>query len=200
MKKLTLFLSLLTFLFLINTIGTAQSEIKIISGNLDFLRGDSTLNILYNYDKFYVGQLTEREYIDKWMENLKDKKQEKRDEWVAEWMNERPRYYQPRFDSSLNKIINKVNFSAHELNIHSKYTMMVTTNYIEPGFYAYHNRQPSEVRVQYVFFATDNPYVILANISSTAHGGVLDSRGRRIANAYDNLGILLGNLLAKASK
>ena len=91
MKPAQLFAVALMTLFA--TSGFAQT-MHLASGNLDFLKGQKTINVVYTYDNLKVGPGTEQDYIDKKVGGY-NKGQARPGRRVAEKLEKRPRYPLP---------------------------------------------------------------------------------------------------------
>ncbi|HWN96764.1 MAG TPA: hypothetical protein VNT99_17175, partial [Methylomirabilota bacterium] len=71
---------------------------KLISGSLDFLKGEKTLNVEYTYDGLTVGKGTEQAYIDKKVAEFNAKEAGKGEKWLEGWKTDRTKRYQPKFE------------------------------------------------------------------------------------------------------
>lgn len=90
MKIIQLFA--IALLVLLGNSAYAQS-MNLASGNLDFLKGQKTVNLVYAYDNLRVGPGTEQEYIDKKVNGYNKDKPGHGDEWLKNWKNDRPTRY-----------------------------------------------------------------------------------------------------------
>jgi hypothetical protein len=161
------------------------------TSGLDFLREDSILNVVYNYDNLYVGRITEQEYLERRVKDESDH------QWFVRWIGNRPLLFQPAFEGTLNKRLKKkkVKFFVRQKKANAKYTMVVKTKSIEPGFWAYKVSESSDVEIDFIFFKSSDPDKVIAMVHGKNFRGFSVEPGTRIANAYARAGWLLGDYL-----
>lgn len=167
----------------------AQSHVKK-SANFDFLKEDSVLNVIYNYDSLYVGELVEDDYIDKKTNGGQDQS------WISNWLDDRKIYYQPNFEKALSKQLKDLGLRAHASAPHARYTILVKTKFIEPGFWIVNVQKKAEIRVDYLFFKTSAPDTILAIVHGWAFGRG-PHNAYRVGKAYFGAGRALGKYILK---
>ena len=131
MKRFTL-VALALLLALCSAPGFAQS-MRLASGNLDFLKGQKTINVVYSYDNLGVGKGTEQEYTDRKVADYNKDKPGRGDEWLKSWKGDRERRYQPMFEELLNKQLEPASVKVGSYP-NAPYTIVLRTVFIEPGF------------------------------------------------------------------
>ena len=166
-----------------------RAQVYIEFGSLNFLKEDTTLNVIYNYDNLQVGDLTEEEYI------AKRKDDSNGHVWLASWLGNRTQLYQPSFQKYLNRKLRKCNFNVHPSKNLASYTILVKTRFIEPGFWAYRVSMPSQVVIEFSFFKNTDPTTVLAVLKAPPFKGVGFDPASRIQSAYINAGNALGKFL-----
>jgi hypothetical protein len=180
-------------------------DIKLVSGDITVLIGQPTIKISFVYDGMDVAGLTEDYY-------LKQKRSEFRkvadaDKFVAKWKSDFKDKHEPKFIEQFNFGMRKLKLKA-EKEGDSKYTMIVTTNKIEPGFYATSggiNRE-TYVNLTVDIVETENPANILATIKSEKVVGIgantveMKDQQARITNAYGESGSKIAKLIVKLCK
>ena len=88
MNKRVIVLSVsLTALCFLGLPASAQ-RIKLDSGSLAFLKGQTSLNVDYVYDGLRVGKKTEEDYVRERVKAKNDEEPGKGDKWLAAWKAE----------------------------------------------------------------------------------------------------------------
>src|SRR6476646_7628284 len=128
MKSAKLFILSLLLLAVASVPGFAQS-MKLASGNLDFLKGQKTINVVYTYDNVRVGKGTEQEYIDKKVTDYNKDKPGRGDEWLKNWKGDRASRYQPKFEELINKQLEKAGVKVGNFP-NAPYTLVLRTVFI----------------------------------------------------------------------
>lgn len=189
---------------------TQAQEAIVQSGDLEFLKGQTSLNVEFVYEGMQVGEFTEEIY-------LKQKKAEFRkaaegDKFLKKWVADRSTSYEPKFIDQLNKSLKRIDMVAEKNKTSAPYTIEVYTRKTEPGFY---NGSNSSKRNTYVdllvkFMDTDNREEILCTISAEKIVGTTDEQMQmtetslKITNAYalsaDKIGKLMVKILTKKEK
>ena len=173
------------------TAGFAQ-KIKVTSGDLDFLKGQNTLNVEYTYDNMAVGKFdTEDEYVEKKVTELNDKEAGKGDEWHKNWLKDREERYKPKFEELMNKGLEDNNLKVGDYP-DAEYTMIVATTFTEPGFNVGVVRKSASVDYEISFVKTGTEAAIaeMTLTGSPGSGGMgydFDS-GFRIQESYAKAG------------
>ena len=191
MKKLTGLL-LLTFLFGLHI--NAQ-KVKTTSGSDDILKPESSINIEFNYDNISVGKYkNEQDYIAAKTEEYNKKEAGKGDSWAASWKNDKQSRFEPKF------IVLFTISSGMSVVKDAKYTMIVKTVSIEPGWNIGISRKNAEIDLEVWIVETANKSSKLASFTisnvpgGTAFGYDFDT-GLRISEAYAKAGKSLGKSL-----
>ena len=191
MKKFTGLL-LATCLFGLQTIA---QKVKTTSGSDDILKPESSINIEFNYDNITVGKYkNEQDYITAKTEEYNKKEPGKGDTWAASWKRDREARYEPKF-IELFKLS-----SGMSIITDAKYTMIVKTISIEPGWNIGISRKNAEIDLEVWIVETANKSNKLATFTisnvpgGTAFGYDFDT-GLRISEAYAKAGKSLGKSL-----
>ncbi len=191
MKRLTT-LFLLTFLFGLQM--NAQ-KVKTTSGSDDILKPESSINIEFNYDNISVGKYkNEQDYVTAKTEEYNKKEAGKGDSWAASWKNDKQSRFEPKFIELF-----KDN-SGMSILTDAKYTMIVKTVSIEPGWNIGISRKNAQIDLEIWIVETANKSNKLATFTidnvpgGTAFGYDFDT-GLRISEAYAKAGKSLGKSL-----
>ena len=200
MKKISIILLLGAFLFPGTTI---FAQCKQVSGDVSVLRGQLVINLQYDYSNLSVGKFKdEKDYVAKRVDDMNKKKPGDGDRWAEAWNNDRTSRYQPTFERNLNAITGKFNVTFKENATDAKYTLIVKTTFIEPGFNVGITRQNAWIKLEIDLVETANPGTVLASMQMKREDSVnmmgydFDT-GSRIQSAYDRAGDHLGAFLVK---
>jgi hypothetical protein len=174
----------------------SAQKVKTVSGNLDILKNESTVNVEFVYDNISVGKYkSEQEYISAKTEEYNKKEAGKGDTWAASWKRDKEARFEPKFEQLFSET------SGMTITDNAKYTLVFKTLSIEPGYNIGISRKNAEIdaEVWIVETANRNNKVAVMTISNvpggTAFGYDFDT-GLRISEAYANA----GKKLAKALK
>jgi len=167
-------------------------RIKITSGSDDILKSVNSINIEFTYENIAVGKYTnEKDYITDKTAEYNKKEAGKGDTWAASWKNDRASRYEPKF-LELFKISSGMSVLSD-----AKYTMIVKTLSIEPGWNIGISRKNAEIDLDIWIVETANKSNKLASFTinnvpgGTAFGYDFDT-GQRISEAYAKAGKSLG--------
>ncbi len=202
MKKLKTHLFLAGMVFLSVSPLLAQ-KIELKSGSLEFLKGQTALNVEYNYDGLTVGKITEQAYIEKNIAEYNSKEAGKGDKWLQAWKSNRETRFEPKFEELLNK-----QFSERKIDLkpgknpEARFTLVLKTINLEPGWNAAVMRAPAVISTEAGFYETKDRSKQLAVITilkapgRDAMGYDFDV-GYRLQEGYAKTGKELGAFLAK---
>ncbi len=150
--------SILTVLFisLITFSAVAGPKIKVVSGSLKDLGGETEFNLEYDFSSYGVGKFaTEEEFIQYEKGRISEKDSEaKAKEWEIKWRENADNYYKEMFETLANKD-NIIHVAKN--NTKAKYTLILKTTYLEPGFNVGVVRKSAHINVEYIFVEKDNP-------------------------------------------
>ena len=188
-------------IFLVSPALAQHLELK--SGSLGFLKGEPALNVEYIYAGLTVGKLTEAAYIEKKVGEYNHKEPGKGDKWLQAWNSDRAARFEPKFEELINKQFasRKVGLRVGK-NPEAKYTLVLKTTNLEPGWNAAVMRAPAMVSTQAELFETKNRTQPLAVViirgapGQDAMGYDFDT-GYRLQEGYAKTGKELGVFLYK---
>ncbi|HPA16647.1 MAG TPA: hypothetical protein PLU30_02780 [Verrucomicrobiae bacterium] len=178
-------------------------KITVKSGSLDFLKGEKSLNVEYRYANLTVGKDTEQSYTNKKVAEYNAKEAGKGDKWLESWKADRANRFEPKFEELINKQITDQGCSLKVgKDPEAKYTLVLKTIAIEPGWNAAVMRAPASVSTQAQFVETNDRAKELAVVE------ILKAPGRdvigydfdvayRIQEGYAKTGKALGVYLSK---
>ncbi len=200
MKKISVLIVGLLFLF--SSTNLFAQKIKLVSGDLSFLKGQTKLNVEYIYDGMMVGKKTEVEYIKDRMEKYNKDEPGKGEKWLTSWKGDRTKRFQPKFEELLNKYLEPAKVSVSANNSDAKYTLVLKTTFTDPGYNVGVSRKPSYIDVEVTFIETGKSATELAKITMLKApgqdwGGYDFEAGYRIQESYAKSGKTLGAFLMK---
>lgn len=172
---------------------------ELTKGSLAFLKDVSEMNVSFVYDKLRVGELgKEANYIKKKKAEKEAKEVGKGEEWEKSWYADRQKRYHPKFIELFTKYsdIKLIEDSA------SKYTMVVDTRFIEPGYNVGISSGYAEVEMEIAIFdASDKKKPVCKIRVDREKGGKGQfDTGLRIGEAFARAGKDLGKLVNKKAK
>lgn len=194
---------LLAVMVLFTVVASAQ-KMKVESGDFSFLKGHKELKIVMNFDKttFYNEKMSEEDYIAKRVKEIGDDKgKAEADKWVSDWTYSKENSFIDKFIASMNKNVDiKTSKDAD-----AKYTLIVETTWIYPGWFGGVMSQPAKVSTSLKFVETANPSNVLLIIGSQnapGDGNVIGvaNNNDRIAEGYAKTGKSLAKMIEKKVK
>lgn len=139
-------------------------------GNLAILKGETQVNVEFNYDNLRLmkDNLTEDEYIKERIEYLNKKNQGEGDVWVNSWKSAKKAIWQPNFLKLLSRTITKDKGISFKQDAESaaKYTLIVDVVWIYRGWDAGIMRQPAKVTTILKIVETNNKNNILYQVKA----------------------------------
>lgn len=179
----------------------AAQKINLTSGSIKEIIKEKNINIQYDYSDFQVGKAgSEADYIAKKVAEYNKDEPGKGEKWQAGWVDARKNRYEPKFEELINKMLEK-NGIVHGNFADAKYTLIVKTTFVEPGFNVGVMKQPAYVSFEFTYVETSSPSTIVAKmtllkvVGSQMMGYDFDM-GSRIAESYAKAGKILGKYLA----
>jgi len=181
--------------------------IKLRSGTVDFLKGETRVNVEYSYDGMAVGKFArEQDYLDKKVADYNAKEPGKGDRWRQNWVNDRALRFQPKFEELINH-----HLAARKTSLQfgsfkdAKYTLILRTTFTEPGWNVTIAARPAYMSAEATFVETQNranPLAVFTITKSPGQGvmGVEYDTGSRVAESYAKAGKELGIFIAKKLK
>jgi hypothetical protein len=199
MKKLFL------LLFVAITATTfAQDKINIESGNFDFLKDQTEVNVQFKFENplFQADNYTEAQYLERRKtETLAKKGAESWKEWDEEWQKHKESVFFDKFIEGVNGKAKKIKFSK---GTSAKYTLILDTKWIYAGWTGFVT-QPAKLSSEMIFVETENPSKVLTKVQGDKIEGV-GSKGsyrmeyERISAAYEKTGKELGKAIKSSLK
>ncbi len=183
--KRTYFLATTVALLFMATLSYAE-KVKEVSGNLNILKGITKLNVQYDYSHLDVGKKSEGEYVKEKKDSYNEKEAGKGDKWAANWVADRKSRFEPRFEQEFNKISEPMKVGS---NPNEKYTMIIKTLFIEPGYNVGITRKNAYIDVEVWIVETANPTNVVAKLTCEdcpggTFGGFDFDSGERLKESY----------------
>jgi hypothetical protein len=186
--------------------GAQAQKMKVESGTFDFLKGQSEINVVFNYENatYYKEKMTEEEYVAKRQKEIgEDKGKAEAEKWLKDWENSKQNDFIDKFITIFNKSMDKPKITAKK-GTDAKYTVIVETVWIYPGWYVGFSKQPAKVSTNLKFIETANPGKVLLTISSKEAPGDsfigVANHNDRMAEGYAKTAKSLAGLIEKNIK
>ena len=158
-------------------------KIKVEQGGFDFIANQKEVNVEFDFSNMTLlkENYTNEEYVTKRSADLEEKARGKGKTWEKAWDSSRELIWKPKFLELMNKYVeNKEGvYFAEELS-DTKYTLIVETVWIYPGWDAGIMKQPAKVTTNLKFVETANKDNILLEVSSK------NAPGDQYGNNYSN--------------
>lgn len=178
--------------------GTAQSQVRVQKGKLSVLKGTKQIAVKFTYDNMAVGKFKkEQDYVNKKVADYNKKEAGRGDKWKEAWVNDRETRFEPKFIELFEK---NAPVKLAKAPAETKYTMIVNTDFTEPGFNIAVMRKFAEIRttVTIVETASNKTVAVLSAAGpGRTYGGYDFDTGLRIAEAYAKTGKDLGKYIYK---
>lgn len=199
MKTVIKWSSLLLMLGLFTSV-TAQ-KLDLYEGNLNFLKDQKTLNVIYQYDNMSVGDFDkEQDYIDKKVKEMNKDEAGTGDSWAKKWVADRNERFEPKFEELINEYLEgKIKVSNKDA---APYTLVLKTTHTEPGFNVGIMRRPAHINVEAWFVDTKDQSKVSAKArmkkvpGQDAWGFDFDT-GYRLQESYAKCGKEIGKYIIK---
>jgi hypothetical protein len=173
-------------------------DIKLESGNLGFLKGQTTICVKYAYDGMMVDKKTDEEFINFQVGEQNKGGAGKGEDWLSHWKNDRAGRYQPLFEERINKVLHKRSVEVSPKATDAKYTLIMKVVAVHPGWAGWGLiHDGSRIDETATFVETAQPEHVLAVISLKK----VDGNGYdynvfgRVSDAFGNCGKQLGHFL-----
>ncbi|MFV8345674.1 hypothetical protein [Flavobacterium sp. ZB4P13] len=167
----------------VSSIMTAQ-DMDVVKGNFDFLKDQKEINVEFDYSKMTLmkEKKTEAQYIEDRTKELNEKTKGIGNIWMKKWNASKELIWSPKFLELMNVVFvkDKKEVSFQEELITAKYTLIVETVWIYPGWDAMVMKQPAKVSTLLKFVETNDKSNILLEISSEEAPG--DQYGSNFSN------------------
>ena len=167
------------------------------------MKGETALNLEYVCDGLTVGKTPEQTYTAEKVAEYNQKEAGKGDTWLAAWKSDRSGRFQPKFEELLNK-----QFAEKKLTLtagahpEAKFTLVVKTTSLDPGWNAAIMRRPAEVSTEVTAYDSKDrskPLAVITILKAPGRDGMgydFDV-GYRLQEGYAKTGKELGKFLIK---
>jgi hypothetical protein len=170
--------------FLIFSSAMSAQDIKVLSGDFNFLKDQKEINIEFDYSKFTMmkEKKSEAQYVEERVKDLNAKSKGTGEIWKKKWDSAKELIWNPKFLELMLVIFSKDNkeVSFQEGLTTAPYTLIVETVWIYPGWDAGIMKQPAKVTTNLRFVETNNKSNVLLEISSEEAPG--DQWGNNFSN------------------
>jgi len=195
---------LILFAFLLSSVMIYSQKMKVQNGGYDFIKDQKEINVEFVYDnmKLLKKNLSNEQYMKEHSAELEEKTRGKGKSWEKSWIASRELIYSPKFLELMNRYLEKEKgiFFGEELK-DTKYTLIVETVWVYPGWNAGVMRQPAKVSTLLKFVETANRDMVLLEITAkdapgNKFGGTFSNEDR-LGEGYAKTGKTLAKLILK---
>jgi hypothetical protein len=196
----TIKLCITIFFMLLGLNSSFAQEVDLTKGDLSVLKGETSINFEFTYEKMAVGDFSkEADYIKKRIEELNIKEPGTGDKWALEWEEQKKNYFGDKFMLGFTKQ-NKMT-----INKEAKYTLIFNTKILEPGYQVGVSKRNAGVDGTVTLVETAKREKKLAVLfverapETKWRGAAFDAKSR-IGDAYFMDGQKVGKFIEKNSK
>jgi hypothetical protein len=169
----------------------------IVQGDFGFLKDQKEINVEFDYSKMTLMKenKSEAQYVEDRTKELNEKTKGIGDIWKKKWNPSKELIWNPKFLELINVVLlkEKKEVSFQENLTAAKYTLIVETVWIYPGWDAGIMKQPAKVSTRLLFVETNNKNNVLLEIKSE------NAPGDQWGNNYSNES-RIGEGFAKTAK
>ncbi len=193
-------------LFLVYAIALSSGNImaqKLKSGDLKVLKGQSVLNIQYDYSQMKVGKKSADDYVADGIAERNKKKAGSGDEWAAKWNSDKSERFQPTFEKNFNDKTSVAGTTVKDGAADAKFTLIVRVTFFEPGFQSGVGvSKAASLNMSIDVVETAAPATVLAKVeynkipSKNMWGYDFDA-GARVQSCFDRAGDDFGKFFYK---
>ena len=175
-------------------------EVDLTKGDLSFLKGETTINIEFTFDRMSVGDFgKETDYIKKKTEEYNAKEAGTGDTWATKWEEDKLKKFPEKF------ILGFTNLTKMTVSADARYTLIFNTKALEPGYSIGVSKRNAGIDGTVTIVETTNRSKKLAVLSVERPGenmfrGAAFDAGSRIADAYFLSGQKIGKFIVKNYK
>jgi hypothetical protein len=181
---------------------TFSQKIKMVTGDLNLLKGQKKVNVQYDFSNMKVGEYSEEAYVNKKVAEKNKKEAGTGDTWKEAWNNDKTKKFEPKFEELMNKYLLKDSITVGQDTSGTDYTIILKTTFLEPGYNVGVSSKPAFINVEILFVANNAPAKNLAKMTMDkvpgqgAMGNDYDT-GYRISEAYAKCGKSLAAYIDK---
>jgi hypothetical protein len=161
-----------------------SQNMNVVKGDFGFLKDQKEINVEFDYSKMTLmkEKKTETQYVEDRAKELNDDKKGVGDLWKKKWNPSKELIWNPKFLELINVVLLKDDkeVSYQEDLKAAKYTLIVETVWVYPGWDAGIMKQPAKVTTNLKFVETANKSNVLLEISSENAPG--DQYGNNFSN------------------
>lgn len=170
------------------------------TGSLTCLKNETAVNYQFTYDNMMVGKMSEVDYISRETDEAEQKRAGRGEVWRTQWESDKKNVYPEKFKELFAKY-GKIKPSDEP----QKYTLIVNTDFLEPGFNAIAVRRDAMVNLTVKIVETANPENVVATVTilkvpGSTFWGTDISVADRVGEAYAKAGKDFGATVAKYCK
>lgn len=189
MKKLFLLLCMA-----MTTIAFGQNDLKFISGNFDFIKDQTEINVQLKFDNtlYQVENMTEAQYLEKRKKDVLANPKKTEADW-EKWYGEWERFKNSEYLKYFLKGANSKSKIVFGNDSKAKYTLIIDAKWIYAGWHAGIVAEEAKLTSNMKFVETDDPTKVVMEVEGEKMLGRRENKDfvmeyGRIAAAYEVTG------------
>ncbi len=181
--------------------GANAQKVKLIDGNLNFLKGQKVIKAEFTYNNMKIGKMKAEDYINKKVTEKNKKKAGAGDLWLKQFKADLDTAF-PRYFLNMFNLYKKHVAVADLEGADAQYTMIINTIFLEPGYNVGISSKRPVANMEVLIVAKDNPEKVLAKFMITkAPGNSMFGSGftfkDRVGGCYENAATRLASYFIK---
>lgn len=190
-----------SFILMFSFCSLNAQKFEVLTGDLMVVSDAKKFNVEFEYaSDLKVKNKKEETYIKQRADRKEKLEKGSGVEFIQLWYKNRSGQYEPTLIQQFNS------FSLDDSQVRtsrnfktSKYTMLIKTNDIDPGYANIFYVQASKIEFDVLFYETENPENILCRLKTKIRGGAMADELERIRSVYGNLGLALSKRINRKS-
>lgn len=127
-------------------------KIVLKSGSFDFIKGQKSLMVKYDYSNMAVGKFAkEEDYVNEKVAEGNSAEAGKGDKWKSEWYGKRTNAYEPAFEELFNKGMEKDGMVCSQNAKDATYGILVHTVFTDVGYFIGISSKPAYIDAEVTF-------------------------------------------------
>ncbi len=186
--------------FLLSTLIIYSQKIKVKEGDIKLFKGVDEYNVIFDYSNLEIPNYnSEEDFLEDKMAKREEKLTGDGERFKKSWFDDRKNLYEPYFIDFFNDyFIMKRKIKVSKNNVAAKYTILVKTKMIYPGYNVVVGWEGAKLNAVISVYRTDTPNELLFSSKNVyIQGKASYNTGIRIANTYGILGSTFAGYLKR---
>jgi hypothetical protein len=170
----------------------AQSQVTLVTGDLDFLKGNSLKKIKldFHYNSLKIRDKNESDFIQDQITRKNEASAGQGDLWAKNWSEKKINNWEPEFESYFNSVFVDDSIKASMNEKLPEFIMTVSIISLDPGYFIGFIEEPASLKALIMFTKTDesNRPIAVLKIVYIESKGFSTNEMMRISDCYVNAG------------